>query len=543
MKKEKIILAVIFLLGLFIRAYNFNAVNEFVSNDSVAFVFMALNIFNYKSLFILNPKYNLIAALFSFQYGFVLPCLIYVLFLLLTLLKIQILESYVFLLIAFLGSLIIIGVYLIIKELTGDKILALLSSLYVCIEPDLIGQSRTPGNNVLTGLSVEVFAVYFIIKYFKNKNSKDGLWASLLVGLFISATNIFLLIIPLIIYIGYIYIRNIKELFKLIFRKETIIFPLLILGMYFLAFMYLVIHHLDLSSNLFGKLITKPKAWNFYFMDLSGYYIENCGFVIFGLILLGICYGIYKTIKLSKESIVFIWGFIFAFPFLFFTPPYATVVRATLSDSQMAFGMLGVLALYDASKTSIKIKKYAFSAIIAALFIFTLIFSCGFNYSLSYYRKLPLGAVRYLNISESGAKACGFYVRENIGLDKKIFTDLEPVLSHFYFGRTKVFAQYDAGPEDNLRYLKEIIKGIDIISIKAEDENIYKPVLTDNKFEKIVIITSEGKPLRYIYSRERKNLVYLDNKETVNEFNKKYATLKNLLPCYIGWPAENKPLP
>lgn len=533
----------IFLFGLFLRAYNFNNNTEYLSSDSVVHAFFAFNFLNFKSLFVLNPKGNAIAALFYFPYGFFQFGLIAILFVILSVFKIALLESYVFLLLAFMGSLVIIGVYLIVKELACDKILGILAALYVCIEPNLLSQSRIAGMSILTSLSVEVFVIYFSIMYFKYKKTSDAWLSSLFLGIFFCACNMAILIIPLILFIGYIYNRNIKELLKLVFRKETLVFPAAIIGIYFAAFIYSYIYHFDISSNMIGKLITKTKVFGFYGTDLMRYYIENCGFVLFLFFLIGIFYGIYKTIKLSPKSIIFVWGFIFTYPFLFFTPPYATAVRAFLTESQLAWGLLGIMALYEFYRNSQGDKKHLYAGIIAALYLFIFIFSCGFVYNLKYYSGFSFGSKKYMDIKELGVKAAGFYIRENIQQEKKIFTDLEPILSQYYFGKELIYCQYDSTAADNLKYLKEIGGKIDVVAISADDELLYREALKKYKFYKIAVIKTDNKPIRYIYSKEKQKEIYLDKKYLDDLFNKKYANIKNIMPYKIHVFAKNRPMP
>ncbi|MBI2252949.1 MAG: glycosyltransferase family 39 protein [Armatimonadetes bacterium] len=534
-----LLFGIIFILGLFLRFYGLNTFTDYLSSDHVQQVLASLNYFNYKTLFTFNIKQNLIAGVFSYAYGFVTITFIYTWILFLKFLHLPINETNISYLSALTGSLSVLGIYLLIKELVDSKS-ALLCSFLAAIEPYLIVQSKDLGRyHIISALSLFIFTLYFFILYFKTKNSLNGWLASIFLAVYIGSSNMFMGILPLIFYIAYLYCGK-KDIFKLFFKKEILILPGITFLLYLSALIYVKLNHLSFGSAFLGKPLDKPKILGFYLSSLSTDYISNVGYIIYSLFYIGLIYGVFSFLKNKKESLIFIWALIYTIPFLFFTPPSATVVRVYIMESQTSWAILGILGLYYLYKNSnYKILKYFLSSLIFSLFLSIILLTSGFALNFPIYSNFSLGAVKDLGslpYAHTGAKAAGFYARENIPEGENIFTDLEPMLAQFYFGRNKIFCQYDAHKAENLKYFKIIKDKIKWVIIDFEDENIYP--LRD--FYKAAEIHFKNKPLRVIYAKGKKEILKIDAEIYNLYFRRKYEKLNKFIPNKLEYPSEGR---
>lgn len=75
---------------------------------------------------------------------------------------------------AIFGVLAVLGIYFLVKEITGNKILSLIAAFLLCISPWHLHFSRT-GFDGPQMITLYIFGIYFLIRSFKGKNT---LWLS-----------------------------------------------------------------------------------------------------------------------------------------------------------------------------------------------------------------------------------------------------------------------------------------------------------------------------------------------------------------------------
>ncbi len=111
---------------------------------------------------------------------------------------------------ALFGSLTVLAVFLFIKQLTGNWLLALLSGLMIAITPSEIFYSRKSFENVI-GVTLDFLGLYFLLKSLEIKKQLWGILGILLLSLAMYVYTAQTIIIPLILI-----------LFSFIFKKEKL---------------------------------------------------------------------------------------------------------------------------------------------------------------------------------------------------------------------------------------------------------------------------------------------------------------------------------
>ena len=558
-KKNQIFLytVVLFVISAALRIYGINGLTEYYTSDHPQQVMQAINVFENRSFFSYSIPKNIFAGIFSFPYGLGTIVFLYFWVFLHHLLHLPVLEWTMTLYGSLIGTAWVIGMFFLLKELISERT-AFLSSVLCAIDPYLIAQCRDLGRfHIILALALGIWTLYFFIKYYKYGSRRTAIISSIFLALFIGSSNMFYNMIPVILFAGFIiffqqnhnFKKSFNDLTKYICKFEILFLPCMILLIYFCAFIYTIVNHLNLDACFLGKPLAKAKVFGFYFLNLSEYYISNSGFIIFSIFFIGFIFGLTRFIKFKNEGILFFMALIYTWPFLFFVPAYATAVRVYIMESEIMWGILGIIAILEypylfPGKT--KLKQVISYSIYSLIIITTFIITIGSVYNNPVFNYLNFGKDKescgIMPYNPVGIKSVGYYVRTYIPGSKKIFSDMEPMVSNYYLGENTVFARYEADTAENIVYLKQIAHKIDYATFFYKDRALYEPVLKESGISyNILQVNYDGKPLRCLYSRFKKPLLITDNNRFNILFDQTYAKMRKLITVKIDWPAENMP--
>lgn len=156
---------------------------------------------------------------------------------------------------AFFGSLTVLGVFLLIRVLTKNTLLALLSAAVISITPSEIFYSRKSFENVI-GSSLDIFGLYFLLTYLKEGAAKK--WAYL--GIFLLGLAMYIytshtmIVPPLLLFLTLIF----KE--KIIGQKRELLKPALFWLILITPLIILTSLNSDLRFRAQSVFITQDRA-------------------------------------------------------------------------------------------------------------------------------------------------------------------------------------------------------------------------------------------------------------------------------------------
>lgn len=199
-----------------------------------------------------------------------------------------------------------IGIYLLVKHLTGSKKLGVLGYVIALVLPVQIANSAIWGNCDSVYFCFFVYAIYFILK-------KRDILAWVFVGLALALKLQAVFIFPFMLY--------------LVLRRKIRLWPIVVAVLVFFACLipaYICGASFTQPFNAFkAQLGQYPQLtlgcanfWKFFFEDVSGdkLNIINNSAVWIGLALIGVFFAIiyYKNVELSDKNIVLVGIFLIA---------------------------------------------------------------------------------------------------------------------------------------------------------------------------------------------------------------------------------------
>jgi len=552
----------ILLLGILLRSVSLNPV--FVSSDHVQWVYASLNIFSNRSLFDPHISNNLLAGIFGFPYGFGVITIIYLFALVFNFLNIPINEFSMSVPVIVTAITTILFVYLVTKELLNRKA-ALLAALLVAIEPFYVIESRDIGRmHIILALCLELMILYCFIRYLRTPSKKNAILSSLPLALYLGSSNMAFGIIPVIFFmaitLGTEKNDKFRDRFKkgcgLIFKKEILLLPIIVLIVYASAQIYSVLHLKSIYCGFWGKTLKETKVLGIYGVDLIRYFIQNCGYFLTALISFGFLYGLICFLRGKKIGIIFFWALLYTIPFLFFAPPHATVVRVYLLGPELGFEILGVAGLLFVLEKLYKTKTSPLLPIFFKIMILIFFLSVFFiSICLIPGKGLPI-AGRFSGVIKDmgnmqwrdlGIKTAGYYVRENGDSADKIFTDTELFQANYYLGKKVIYSSYDwLDINKMVKYFSLIKDKLDLIVIDKINEKYILPELSKNtdQFHKVAeIIAADNEVKTVIYSKKNTPPEKMNMYHYNYLFDQKYGRIKKLIPELTPWPQPDMPLP
>lgn len=523
----KLVLILILILSFSLRFYAFFERGIFSSADEAGATLTALNLLSFSEF---RNIVHYFGFVFSIFYGFMAPLLIAIGVGIASILHINITEKAAFFPITLIGSFVPFVAYFLVKELS-DKRAALIAAAFIAVWPEHIALSKIISGSELVGPTLLVLAVFMCIIYFKGSGISP-FFVSIVLAAYIGSENQILGFFPLLLFLAFIYTKqNLHLLINRLINWRLWIFPILVL----IPFVIIEIYFFYLGKPFSGfllRFLTRRGEWGFYLFDLIIFLKQNCGWVLLVFFLLGIIYGVFRLLKLEEDSILVIWLIIFATPWIFLVSFRDTLVRAYLS--QMTFPLIFLLSI-ALSKIKLKIGNFK-AGYILAFFIFISTFAVSMNYVFDaklWQAKISDVDPRLIGYPYGtgpkgpnlGFKTMGYYVRENIGLEGNIFTDIRPQITRYYMHR-ELFAIYNESVEDKLRYFLAVKKRTSFVILQNQYLPNFKPYLEE--FKLVAEIKTGNQTMLSIFSRGKQDFEVLQTEVYDPLFDKKFGNIKSL---------------
>jgi hypothetical protein len=133
---------------------------------------------------------------------------------------------------------------------------------------------------------------------------------------------------------------------------------------------------------------------------------------------------------------------------------------------------------------------------------------------------------------DSGAKAAGYWIRENTPEDFAVFSDatggggIEPYIGQYYFNR-KILGINDATPEESLDLLDKNKGEIDILVISPKNDVAIKDIIKEAKFYKVLEIWDNDQQVLFVYSKIESPLKIAQLREYNNLFGNNYKNIED----------------
>ncbi|MBI4739750.1 glycosyltransferase family 39 protein [Candidatus Woesearchaeota archaeon] len=545
MKKTHVItFVIVIVLALFLRIYG--AGGTFPSNDHMDPAVISLNILSLDwtpdTIFRLSDE-NPFARLVVHPVGtahiiatFLNALLFFKIF------GIQVTEFRWLIPFILLGALNIIAIFILVRR-TFNTRAAMISAILLSVIPIHVALSRMMGVPTLIGLLFLTFFVYFAQDYSEKNDKKSGVLCGVFAALTIVTNSLFLGIIPLGLYIlfnsEFEKKRRVRDALASAFRrasKKELILPPIIIILILLAVHLAVVLKTGISCyDILGHTFSGGKtSIGNYAISALNWLVNDAGILLSAIILLSLAVGINDLKKNKKESIFFVWGIIFLVPFFFLIPPSATQTYVYL-----LFGIFGMLAYssivldrFFEKNFNSKLVPIAVIAIIFVLTLYTTLIGVqGVN--LPSPIKIEPPGKYGIHYQDNGAKAAGFWIRENTREEDIIFSDakrgdpIELPIAQYYFGRT-TRAFIDATPPEIREALKTKIDEYSVIVTSPRDEEGTTAQLPEN-FKKAAVISDAGEPRLVLYQRSRNSPPdYIDIDTANDHFDEKYGNINSL---------------
>lgn len=420
----------------------------------------------------------------------------------------------------------------------GKKFLSIRTSffcsIFVIFWPFSLYSSRTQTCGDYLFLSVLFLSCLLLLYRYLSSQSKLNMFLlSISLTFYLNFSLTSLSFIPVMFYAFFLFcnekkstfIARVKKLLSIITRKELWVLPALSFVPYLLAFLYGRICIGDNATSYFGKLFSRSKTP--YFFDLSyfinKYFFDYVGVAFTLFLALGFFYGAHSLFKKKKESILFVCSLCNFFPYGYLLGMKDYVGWVFLGDGLYCLIFLSFLLIERI------FERRAFFLNIFMCSLMLLVFLGALSF-LSPRLNLKLISPQKIDQRQSaGRAAAGFYVRKTIGLEKNIFTDMEPIQANYYFGREGLFNAYDASVKENVAYFKEVKSGIDYAIVSSINEKEYD--FESNGFCKEAQILKGSEPVISVFMHGScPKTAVLDSSFYDKNFYNEFANLTNIVP-------------
>lgn len=564
--KQKIffLILVLFLVSTSLKVYNLKTNTNFVARPALKYYIQAsLDLFHlFDDFDFRNIAFRLFRA-FNFPEG---PTYIFANFLwlgFLTILKIPFTEFTLSLFAVLMGGLTTIAVFLLGNELKDIKI-GFVSALFFIILPVAAGNYRYPGANSLVAPLLLLLSLLFIIRWLKKKST---IWpASLFIGLYFVSDNQYPGMFPLLFLITAYYqesrslTQRIKKTFLKLLNWRIWIFPLVILYPMLNTWIYFGIRG-DWTTSLFAHFFTQNMVSTenvglIHFGGVQGI-ILACGLILTIALAISSIFGLTRLYQGKKEGFLFLWAFIYLAPWIFFLS-LGTDYRIHLSQGVVPLIFLMVIMLFEIWRKKRSLR-------LVSLSIFLLISTFTLSSTLDYVYNVNTGLTplvkeglfsdvchnsflvntenttcqtpRYCYFGSDfdenwGLKTAGYFIRENTAHSDVIFSEIETASLKHYFGRPSFSNRYIwsyAGwsIEKKYSFLPQIFDKIDFIIVRACNYPAAKQHI-NSSFYKLATVYSNNDPVLLIFSKTKRDQVFLHTEIYDFLFDKKYGNWQSL---------------
>lgn len=432
-------------------------------------------------------------------------------------------------------SLVSIWAIYLFLQLFLTRRQSLVTATFFSIFPLHVAWSRDLANVMMFSLPLQIFALYFLIKYLKTSLNKYAYLSSIFISLFILSDNFFPQFLVLIIYTFGVYcpdtFRNIRSSLPRINNWRFYVMPVCALVLQILIFLSVrVISPSDVGSNagMLGHILAKPKYLGFHVMPLVGSFYDITNPILFILIISMSLWGIKSLFRLEKKSILLFAGLIYSVPFIFFMDPARVNLKVYLFTSIVFLILFSFVHLFQTKlRVGFKILIIMFLFISTFLSLFPQVY--GFPAQDSNF--MGYGT----NYGDCGIKTLGYWFRTNTLEDSKVMsiygTKIGPINGKYYLHR-EIYSSFN---QENMQSIfDKYINDVDYVIVLPSQID-YLEKLGILGFNRLYEFSAENKTI-LIYSKEGKGLNKLELYDYNGLYDKTYRKFSDYTrtPNYVA---------
>lgn len=559
-KTEIVWLILLFVFSFALRVYKLRTNELFINSDEAATLLGVLDLFHIFDVLSLKNAVFYLYRMYVFPYSYVFIIFNFLIKLIYSLFNISLTEFTHVLPATIVGSFVPILAYFLAKELQDYKA-GIIAGLFIAALPMTVFISRFNAGTTHLGVFFLTLTMLTFVRYFKNQTKKSALFASTSLAIYIGTEHQFAAIFPLIFYIGLTlskgnYWQRTKIVLTKLITPRMLIIPLIVTAPLFITWGYMIIDGGRYDEGHFGHMFTKKTELNFY-PDAIRDVIYSTGLIITLLFAISIPFGLKKIITLDKKSIPFVCAILYLAPW-FFLLQFSLLHRLYYTGGLIS-ATIFVSIIFSELHNQIKQKTIKIVLTILTAITLTLTLATTLNYV--YGINTPLSPIikegfmsdvcpglndnvcdfpknycyigsTIKNNSNWGLKTAGYYIRETTKCNANIFTETGTPAAKYYFHRkifnNEILWMYSTSNiTEKYKLLKPILTNVSAVVVRNCNEKIAAPFLNNNFF-KNVEIRSEGKPVLYIYTKNKQQLQIMDTETYDPLFDKKYGKWQEL---------------
>lgn len=370
-------------------------------------------------------------------------------------------------------------------------------------------QSRYLWGYEVLGVFFITLAIWKLIDFFYLPSAKNGLTASLFLGLYLIAHGYIIPFIPSLLLTTALFnnknggtlIYRLYHGIALLFKRLVWVLPVLLFPFY--------------SSSILHTFRKQTRLGFFLKYHLAGF-IENIGIILTALILYSLFAVIfYKKLRENKIILFMGIGIFYLLPLLFGTPAGITISRGYMLISAY-FLVLCAIIVFD--KLFERNRRRAF---ILFIFCFAITLWGTINSIFFYGRLIDLSGIKIErgDTREYGIKAAAYIIRKYIPSNTNVLfihRSIEPTNAFYYF-KTPKYSSFDLTPESAYSFFLEKRDICDVV-IAGGDEHGF--VDRYKRFTKKTVIYNKNSPLIWIYTTSNLKIPII--KTEVSELNRAF---------------------
>lgn len=393
--------------------------------------------------------------------------------------------------IALLGTLQVPLTYFFIKRLGCRGIGALSGAALISILPIHVMQSRYLWGYEVFGVFFVTLAIWSLLDFYDRPTRKQGLLASLFLGIYLISHGYILPIIFCLFSVVTLFTRSgtgnyfdkLRRGIGLFVTKFVWLFPLLCYSLYYCP----LVHS-----------ISKPTSFGIYLLQHLPGFIENVGILVFIFLLFTTLVGLFSKQAGSNVTLLLVTcGAAYLAPLFFATPPGITVIRGYMLMG-IYFLLLNMVIVID--KFAITHER------LMLLLVYLCFFTTLWGTVESIFGRDQWFDPTFVKIErggippDPGSKAVGYLLRKYLPNSVNVLaihSSVELPNMFYYFGRLK-YAYYDLSLERSLEKFSQNKEDVGVVICGADQ---VPAIESDGGFERRAVLFSENVPRMWVYVR------------------------------------------
>ncbi|MFH1403149.1 MAG: hypothetical protein ABIH11_02650 [Candidatus Altiarchaeota archaeon] len=444
---------------------------------------------------------------------------------------------------AIIGTLTVLTSYYLVLLFTRRKSTALTAALFIALYPLHVGVSRGSGYGHHTiPLFLQTLAIISAHYYYSRPNGRRALLLSTILALEILFDLIFPFILPLVLYVGMMTSKeknliqqSAASLRKLLMPEFILPSLVLLVKVYFL---------LNATGSMVYVLARPDVMLGFYplhFIINLSYYLNP---IVLAACLASLAHNV-KNLSRDGARLFPAWAVIYSTPLIFMfgrcvtmhalspTVPLLIALAVAVNDEGilskknriLAVSILSALLLAGTLASVYRVPGIPLQDSLGKIYCSSTVTStCRLNVCTSVYAGRVYG--------DEGYKAAGYWLRENTPRNAIVFSDTYGLVmgkrkNVKYYTQRRLEGLNVGSRKSMLRIYGSNKSSYDALLIRPRNVGLFKGL---GRFHKTLAITSGGKTVLFIYTREK----HYSNTLPVNArfynalFDRKYATPEQL---------------